>query len=864
MASFTDILPQFSPYIQELPVQAMVEVGMEKQRRYDEGVQKIQQNIDNVAGLSVLRDIDKVYLQSKFDELGNKLKTVAAGDFSNYQLVNSVSGMTNQIIKDPNIQNAVSSTAWYQKQVVEMEKAISEGKSSQANLDDFKEKASVWLNSNKPGETFRDRYTPYIDVRKKALDAIKALHPDLQAYDIPFEVVNGKINKQKIADAMQRYKIEGVDEEKIAQAIYASLTPDDLNQLSIDARYQLKNISSEQLSDRAVRLYESNKLEAETKLAYLKEQKGIVKDPTKLSQIDDRILQYERLLGLDGKVGKLNESLASQLELSKNNPNAAKASIYKDAFVSEFANAFSWSNQEMQYVTNPIKQQENWVSEMAFKKQQEAEKIRQFGLEYSLKLQNLALDAEANALKRAELYGDPTATDWTPLGNPTDNKLKSAEMFASHVVSVDDAIQSDRNRLKTKYSDAQINEMLADWENAQGVVSKATKVKPDALNLIKNIAKNSSYIKSLNALETRLKKEADDEVGLTKTVAANTAGKPSLSINVGNERLTLTPKEILELQAATKEVTRGSRGGTIREVNVDKTGLNSNQIKFINSMNGILYGRFEPGKSNRAYDPLRSQIGKVFSEYTKPVENFKRVLQESANLYREKLAPLAQQFVPQIKAVTATKDGSPPPIIISRLSQLLTAADVKNIAGDENFNIETASEMLLSENAKDTRVFIYQDGDNYQVHLKSDKDPTQRQVLKLSKADVARYFGAGYVNDKTQESIRVNMGRGNTNITQNPTQAIMQKQFGDFPGINKLQVTADLNQDLSDPDLYTIMINIKKKDGRYATFELSGQNGEQRVGFDQGRNNLNSLNDEILLKRLKQEYPNFDFSTLDY
>ncbi len=66
MASFTDILPQFNPYIQQLPVDAMVQVGMEKQRRYDEGVQKIQTQIDNIAGMDVIRDVDKAYLQSKY------------------------------------------------------------------------------------------------------------------------------------------------------------------------------------------------------------------------------------------------------------------------------------------------------------------------------------------------------------------------------------------------------------------------------------------------------------------------------------------------------------------------------------------------------------------------------------------------------------------------------------------------------------------------------------------------------------------------------------------------------------------------------------------------------------------------------
>ncbi|MEX5523408.1 hypothetical protein, partial [Bacillus cereus] len=86
--------------------------------------------IDNVAGLDVIRDVDKGYLQSKLNELGNNLKTVAAGDFSNFQLVNSTAGMANNIAKDATVQNAVMSTAKYRKESAFMESQRKEGKGS--------------------------------------------------------------------------------------------------------------------------------------------------------------------------------------------------------------------------------------------------------------------------------------------------------------------------------------------------------------------------------------------------------------------------------------------------------------------------------------------------------------------------------------------------------------------------------------------------------------------------------------------------------------------------------------------------------------------------------------------------------------
>ena len=162
MASYTDSIPQFNPYVQQLPVEAMVQVGMEKQKRYDEGIQKIQTSIDNIAGLDVATDVDKAYLQSKLNQLGNDLRIVGAGDFSNFQLVNSVNGMTNQIVKDPTIQNAVYSTAHLKK---ENAKNVKQDQITQES------EQGTFKTLGAPGaeqeESFTDKMLTIIDIFKR-------------------------------------------------------------------------------------------------------------------------------------------------------------------------------------------------------------------------------------------------------------------------------------------------------------------------------------------------------------------------------------------------------------------------------------------------------------------------------------------------------------------------------------------------------------------------------------------------------------------------------------------------------------------------------------------------------------------------
>ena len=875
MASFADSISQFNPYIQQLPVEAMTQVGMYKQQKYDEGVQKIQSYIDNVAGMDVVRDIDKAYLQSKLNELGSKLKTVAAGDFSNYQLVNSVGGMATQIAKDSNIQSAVSSASWYRKQLADMETAIKEGKSSQANVYDFNTKANSWLSSTKLGESFRDRYTPYTDVKKKAMEAIKALHPKLSQYDIPF-VINsdGSLNKDKIADAMKRYKIEGISENQITQAIRASLTPDDMNQLGIDANYQFRGVTSEDLVNRAVGNYDKRRKAAVLKLEYLNEQKGMVSDPKLNDEIEDEIEYYERLLGKDGVPGELDEELESNISSAKNNPDSVKFSIYKDGFINEFGNAFSWTNRIEEYMKNPIREQMNWAMEMNHKRQVENRMRWKDEQDLILKKEEIRLKAEENALKKVELYGDATSTPWTPLGNDTDNEDMSQEYFDDHVQSAKDNANATVSKLQKKYTTVQINEMLEDLKKNP---NNPTKVKADALELVQELARQKNYLQGLEEKEKNLRADAERKVSEARLKDPNykkeiaERDRSLMSVNQGRP-----------VAISLKRYVEGGRG-KIERVTINKTP--SEIVRDVQSGVAVFdYDRGAGGEikvkytiGGKVYDTVvdksafAEQGEEGVSEMRKPFVELASHLDKYGNIeksykkdvdkeYKATLAPLITTLVPEIKALARDKNGKLPPVMFDRVSALVTAAEGLGIEADENYSTEISENMLADENIKDTKIFVYRKGDEYEVHLKNPTVDKNVQKLRVNGSDINKYFGSGYVSDKSQESIRLNLGKGNTNLTGDPNRSVIQKAFGDFPGVTKYNITADLDEDLSNPNLYIPKINLMGNDGRWKTFEVSGPDGRRRVGYDQGISQLNSLTDDNLMKLLKAQYPKYDFS----
>lgn len=378
MASFADKIPQFNPYVEQLPVEAMVKVGMEKQRRYDEGIQKIQSHIDQVAGLDVMRDVDKRYLQSKLGELESKLKTVAAGDFSNYQLVNSVSGMTNQIAKDTNIQNAIYSTQMVRKGQSEMETARKSGKSSVQNEAWWNNQVNDWLSNEDIKSRFSGRFVEFTDVDKKLRDMVKEMEVSETSIDNPFIrdasgktlyfKVDPKTGKESVSldaseggtprvdDAILSTTIKGKSADKIYSNFLNSLNENDINQLRIDSWYHYRGVTSDAIKQDVVNNYNVAKKMADDKLVELN-----------LKLTTDKNLTPVQKDKIQAVINDTSESLKNQtLEKERDRQlaeiNSAgdienyKYKIYTQKYLQNRAQDLSSQTYKVEYQSNPYAQ----------------------------------------------------------------------------------------------------------------------------------------------------------------------------------------------------------------------------------------------------------------------------------------------------------------------------------------------------------------------------------------------------------------------------------------------------------------------------------------------------------------------------
>lgn len=394
MASFTDQISQFNPYIQELPVEAMVQVGMAKQAQYNQGVQKVQNYVDRVAGLEIAKPQHKQYLQSKMDELGNRLKTVAAGDFSNQQLVNSVSGMTGQIIKDPIVQNAVYSTQALKKGEADREVAVKAGKTSPANDDLWNDTKAAWFNDGDLKTPFGGKFIERWDVDKKLVERAEKIlkNPDTLTQEQPYKhdgkgntlyygtepvkdkdgkpVIDPKTKKPVLRqtesldpskglpqydEAMLRISVKGVSAEKLYNNFLDSLDSRDAQQLKIDARYKYKNATAEAFAPDIAKFYGEKKAFQSQEIVNLT---GELSEPGLTSEQKAAITARITDLQKQEKDGVIQKEFLSTMEALKDPRNLEKykEDIYTQQHLMNMAKDMSFKSYEQENKSNPYMQ----------------------------------------------------------------------------------------------------------------------------------------------------------------------------------------------------------------------------------------------------------------------------------------------------------------------------------------------------------------------------------------------------------------------------------------------------------------------------------------------------------------------------
>ena len=413
MASWIDKPQSFNPYVAQLPVEAMVEVGMKKQEQYNEGVEKIQSSINNIAGMDLVRDVDKNYLQTKLNTLTSNLRTVAAGDFSNAQLTNSVMGMTNSLIKDRNIENALYSTKVLRKGQADQELAKKAGKSSPENDSWWNDQASEYINNQDLKATFNGKYIEYRDVDKKLRELGDKIKEIDSTVDLPYLMDGDKPRLDEngrpiINQALLRIRTKGTSAERLVNTFMDNLDEGDKQQLMITGVYHYRGANvdtfvkdTEETYTERKKILEKSVTEMEVKLA--SDASLNATDRAKL-QAEINAQSEKVLTGLDTQKEKDLERL-----YNINSPEELKEykyKLYTQKHLTSMASNMANLSVSQTIETNPYFQAEMAIKKLQFDVEQSDRRHREWLATFQFSQYKFSKEQEREDRKEAKALQD--------------------------------------------------------------------------------------------------------------------------------------------------------------------------------------------------------------------------------------------------------------------------------------------------------------------------------------------------------------------------------------------------------------------------------------------------------------------------
>lgn len=572
MASWADQISQFNPYIQQLPVEAMTQVGMYKQQKYDEGIQKVQSYIDNVAGLDVVRDIDKAYLQSKLNELGSKLKTVAAGDFSNYQLVNSVGGMATQIVKDPFVMAAVKSTSADKQNMSQIEADRKSGKLGPENEYDYMLQRKKYLEAgltNQDGRpiSFSGQYTPFRDVYAKLRGIAKDVGVDETLVQNIFNP-DGTPNRVMIETLTK-----GKDVNKIYDAFVNGIDEGDYKQLRITGAYKYRNSTGADLLENLtnsnndfITTAERKKADLETQVVDLRKKLASAK-PDEISLINQSIDSITKTITkLDNNITESKDNLAAAAKSIQSGDedylNQLRGRLHTNNFLTSLSRDFAEKISHVKILDNPLWKAMMEEEKFAFDKWYKRESI-------SIKKRQAAAAEKANKLTEQQMLPIVGATgallgeavdfsqmineQYTGKMNERNQMLIDLAKWDMRRVGWDDKKISDYVKTQAKATGQSEEQVIASWGTGTYSKIKSGMLTPpsELVSQIEGIDGLNNFISGFGNVIKAADQKVKDAAGPNAVdIASIVKSAKPIAVNIGEKQYNLSPSDQVDLARA--------------------------------------------------------------------------------------------------------------------------------------------------------------------------------------------------------------------------------------------------------------------------------------------------------------------------
>lgn len=212
------------------------------QQNYDKNTAETQALINQYMGMDLLRDVDKNYLGERVKSLVEYINTSGNRNWTKQSVARDVQNYIGTAI-DKNVMAAVASTQAYRKLDAEIQQYKKSGKGYSIQNEWVSKLGLAEYMKGGLGEVFSPRtYTPYVDVNEKILKYTDKLKDFGMEY-VPYSADAGGGGMFRMIGTR-----EIISPQKVQQFLGSILNAQDLQQLSIDGMYSMKDMSTEEIT----------------------------------------------------------------------------------------------------------------------------------------------------------------------------------------------------------------------------------------------------------------------------------------------------------------------------------------------------------------------------------------------------------------------------------------------------------------------------------------------------------------------------------------------------------------------------------------------------------------------------------------
>lgn len=348
MASFTDDILQFNPYVSDIPVDDYIRSGMEMQRRYNEGVNTAQAYISSVAGLPVATEADKMYLNKKLSDMRSRIESAVGADYGKQSFIGQIGNLANQIASDQTIRSGVQSSLKIQQLQSDAEQLRKEKPDlySDANYERAMQYVNEYMEAGKTtaglsyqGPTSIIRGTGS-QVRKKILEGIKQIDPDSSV------IINDN------GQVQIKTKNKQITPEKIQTLIQGLLDSNDYQVLGNEGWYNMRGFSDDQVASEVNKFYADK---AKSYEALVNSIDKIMKNSDNLSD-DQKAFYVQQKSIYEQYMERYNDQANNVVNSFKSDNwdrDMATQSYWVDNLVSSMGQALQSFEQDVDYKVSP-------------------------------------------------------------------------------------------------------------------------------------------------------------------------------------------------------------------------------------------------------------------------------------------------------------------------------------------------------------------------------------------------------------------------------------------------------------------------------------------------------------------------------